>query len=70
MKTSEIRELSPSEISKKLRDTREELMHLRIRKQTGQVEQPHLLRELRRDIARMETILGQIEKAEKEAASA
>ena len=56
MKSAEIRELSVSEIERKLRDTRDELLQMRLRKETGQVERPHLLRELRRDIARIETI--------------
>jgi large subunit ribosomal protein L29 len=57
MNAKEVRNLSEQEIEKKLRDTREELMHLRLRKQSGQVETPSQLLELRRDIARMETIL-------------
>ncbi len=57
MKAKEIRALSEQEIEKKLRDTRQELMNLRLRKQAGQVEDPSQLLELRRDIARMETIL-------------
>lgn len=64
MKAKEIRELSVSEIEKKLRDTREELLQLRLRKETGQVEKPHLLSTLRRDIARLETFLRQKAKAE------
>jgi large subunit ribosomal protein L29 len=59
MKTKEIRELSATELETKLRDTREQLLQLRLRKQTGQVEKPHLLREYRKDIARLETILKQ-----------
>ncbi len=57
MKAKEIRDLSEQEIEKKVRDTRQELMNLRLRKQAGQVEAPSQLLELRRDIARMETIL-------------
>ena len=57
MKAKEIRELSPAEIEKKIRDTRDELLQLRVRKQTGQLDKPHMLLELRRDIARMETVL-------------
>ena len=57
MKAKEIRDLSAQEIEKKARDTRQELMNLRLRKQAGQVEAPSQLLELRRDIARMETIL-------------
>lgn len=57
MKSKETRELTVAEIEKKIRDSRTELVNLRLRKQTGQVEKPHLLREIRRDLARMQTIL-------------
>ena len=56
MKSAEVRELAVGEIEKKLRDTRDELLQMHLRKETGQVERPHLIRELRRDIARIETI--------------
>jgi large subunit ribosomal protein L29 len=56
MTTKEIRELSPAEIGTKLRETREQLLQLKLRKQTGQVEKTHELRTLRKDIARLETI--------------
>jgi large subunit ribosomal protein L29 len=59
MTAKEIRELAPTEITTKLRETREKLLQLRLRKHTGQVEKPHLLREYRKDIARLETILQQ-----------
>jgi large subunit ribosomal protein L29 len=59
MNAKEVRDLSEQEIGKKLRDSRHELMNLRLRKQSGQVEAPSQLRTLRRDIARMETILKQ-----------
>ena len=57
MTSKEIRDLAPTEITTKLRETREKLLQLRLRKHTGQVEKPHLLREYRKDIARLETIL-------------
>lgn len=57
MKIKEIRALSEPEISKKIRDSRHELMDLRLRKKAGQVENSAQLRSLRQDIARMETIL-------------
>jgi large subunit ribosomal protein L29 len=57
MKAKEIRELSPAEIQAKLRSTRDQLLQLRLRKQTGQVERTDELRTLRKDIARLETIL-------------
>ena len=59
MTSKEIRELAPTEITTKLRETRDKLLQLRLRKHTGQVEKPHLLREYRKDIARLETILKQ-----------
>lgn len=62
MNAKEVRNLSEQEIEKQLRDSRQELLNLRLRKQSGQVETPSQLRTLRRDIARMETIL--IERAE------
>jgi large subunit ribosomal protein L29 len=65
MKTKEIRELAPVELDTRLRETREKLLHMRLRKQTGQVEKTHELRTLRKDIARLETI-----KKEKSAATA
>ena len=66
MTSKEIRELSPSEIDTKLRETREQLLQLRLRKQTGQVEKTHELRPLRKDIARLET--GATEKRAKASA--
>jgi large subunit ribosomal protein L29 len=59
MTSKEIRELSHGEIETKLRELREQLVQLRLKKSTGQVEKPHLLREYRKDIARLETILNQ-----------
>ena len=57
MTSKEIRDLSAGEINTKLRDTREKLLQLKLRKQTGQVEKTHELRTLRKDVARMETLL-------------
>jgi len=56
MTSKEIREPSPAEIATKSRETREQLLQLKLRKQTGQVEKTHELRTLRKDIARLETI--------------
>ena len=55
MTSKEVRDLSLTELDTKLREAREELLQLRLRKQTGQVEKTHSLRVIRRDIARMET---------------
>ncbi len=59
MTSKEIRDLSPGEITTKVRDIRDQLLQLRLRKQTGQVEKTHELRTLRKDIARLETILNE-----------
>ncbi len=56
MTSKEIRDLSASEITTKTRELREQLLQLKLRKQTGQVEKTHELRTLRKDIARLETI--------------
>lgn len=59
MTSKEIRELAPTEISTKIRELREQLLQLKLRKQTGQVEKTHELRAFRKDIARLETILNE-----------
>jgi large subunit ribosomal protein L29 len=63
MKTKEIRELSPAELSARKHELREESFHLRIQQQSGQLENPSTLRALRREIARIETVLTQKTKA-------
>jgi large subunit ribosomal protein L29 len=55
----EITELSMDELLTKRRDLRQESLHLRLQQQSGQLEQPSRLRLLRRDIARLETVLSQ-----------
>jgi large subunit ribosomal protein L29 len=59
MKPSEIRDLKKEEIEAKLADAREALMNLRFRQVSGQVTDTSQMRVLRRDIARMMTILGE-----------
>ena len=57
VKASELRNLKPGEIENKLSDAREELMKLRFQQVTGQLTDTSRLRILRREIARMQTIL-------------
>ena len=59
MKIKEIVEMSTDELLTKRRDLRQERLHLRLQQQSGQLEQPSRLRLLRRDVARIETILSQ-----------
>jgi len=63
MKVEEIREMQPEQIRTKLSDAHEELMKLRFQQVTGQLTDTSRLRSLRRDIARMETILNQAQRA-------
>ena len=66
-KTSDLRNLKSGEIETKLSDAREELMKLRFQAVTGQLTDSSRLRILRREIARMQTILH--EQAKMEAAT-
>ena len=66
-KTSDLRNLNSGEIESKLSDAREELMKLRFQQVTGQLTDSSRLRILRREIARMQTILR--EQANTEAAT-
>ena len=63
MKIKEIRDLSPAELATRKRELREEVFHLRLQQQSGQLEKPSLLRALRREIAQVETVLTQKNKA-------
>jgi len=63
MTSKEIRDLTSEEITTKLRETRANLLDKRIRRQTGQVDKTHEIRALRKEVARMETILRQKAKA-------
>ena len=63
MKTKEILELSREELATRKRELREESFHLRIQQQSGQLEKPSQLRTIRREIARIETVLTQKTKA-------
>ena len=63
-KPSELRNLNSGEIETKLSDAREELMKLRFQQVTGQLSDSSRLRVLRREIARMQTILRDQKAAE------
>ena len=57
MKISEIQALATPEIEAKLEDTREELFHLRFQFKTGELTDYSRLKDVRRTIARLETVL-------------
>ena len=58
MKIKEIIEMSTDELLTKKRDLRQESLHLRLQQQSGQLEQPSRLGLLRREVARIETVLS------------
>jgi large subunit ribosomal protein L29 len=64
VKSSELRNLKPGEIETKLTDAQEELMKLRFQQVTGQLTDTSRLRILKREIARMQTILREQKVAE------
>ena len=68
MKVVEVRKLVAEEIRTKLTDSRDELMKLRFQQVNGQLTDSSHLRTLRRNIARMETILRETELAAVEGA--
>lgn len=61
MNAEEIRELGEADIEQKIEEAQEELFRLRFRSATQMLENPMLVRTLRRDIARMKTILRERE---------
>jgi large subunit ribosomal protein L29 len=62
--TKDLRNLKPGEIETKLTDAREELMKLRFQAVSGQLTDTSRLRVLRREIARMQTLLREQPEAE------
>ena len=61
MKTNEIRKLSTEEINKKIAESKEELFNLRMKQATGDLENPGRIKELRKTVARLKTILRERE---------
>ena len=61
VKNNEIRELTNEEITKKIEEYKEELFNLRFNQATGNLENPARIRELRKLVARMKTIMRERE---------
>jgi large subunit ribosomal protein L29 len=61
MKASEIKDLNMEEMLRKLDDLKEELFNLRFQHETGQLENPQKMKQAKRDIARVKTIIKQSE---------
>ena len=61
MKIKDLRELSDKDLESKIREAKKELFNLRMKQSTGTLEKPSKLKELRKDVARMKTILRERE---------
>jgi large subunit ribosomal protein L29 len=59
MKTFEIKDLSDLELAKRIADEKESLAHMKFQQATKQIENTAQLKLIRRDIARMTTMLNQ-----------
>jgi large subunit ribosomal protein L29 len=57
MKASEIRDMNPDEMHRKVTDLKEELFNLRFQHEIGQLENPQRIKQTKRDIARLKTIV-------------
>ena len=60
MKASEIRELSPDDVARKVAEARQELFNLRFQHATGALENTSRLTGVRRELARLLTIQGEL----------
>ena len=61
MKASDMRELSSDEKGRKVQELTEELFNLRFQHEVGQLENPARMKEVKRDIARLQTIIRESE---------
>ena len=61
MKIAECRDLGPGELKERVKEIDDQLFRLRIQKSMGQLEAAHKLKSLRRDVARLKTVLREKE---------
>ena len=61
MKVSEVRELSTEELNQRIYSLKEQLFNLRRKKAVGQLENPAMIKTVRKDIARIYTVLKERE---------
>ncbi len=59
MKAQELKELTAEELLKREKDLKEELFNLRFQHSTGQLDNTARMKQLKRDVARIETVLRQ-----------
>ena len=61
MKANEIREMNLEEMQRKVNDRKEELFNLRFQHEIGQLENPNKMKQTKRDIAQVKTIIREVE---------
>jgi len=66
MKIKELRNLTDNDLQKKISESKKELFDLRLKQSNGSLEKPSKMHELRKDVARMKTILRERELSKKE----
>ncbi len=66
MKAADLRQKSPDELQDDVMSLRKEAFNLRFQKATGQLENTARVRQVRRDIARIKTVLNEMPRASKE----
>lgn len=64
MKTSDLRDMAVADLLQKETDLRKELFHLRFQQATGEIENPMRIRAIRKDIARILTLIAEKKKSE------
>lgn len=62
MKYTELKDLTAQELTAKGRDLRQEIFNLRLQQASSQLEKPARLRTIRRDIARIETKITELQR--------
>jgi large subunit ribosomal protein L29 len=66
MKASEIRDMNLDEMQTKVSDLKEELFNLRFQHEIGQLENPQRMKQTKKDIARIKTIIKEVTLNQKE----
>jgi large subunit ribosomal protein L29 len=67
MKAQEIRDLTEEELAHRRDEVKRELFNLRLQQTSGQLEKPSRIKDLRRDVAKIETIITQRRTAQRNA---
>lgn len=68
MKIKQLREMTVEELGARRRELRQEMLNLRVQQQIGQLENPSRIMTLRREVARIETIVTERSRATTKAA--